>query len=274
LGATQAQATALAPGPQSFSSALAWALETLASQPEGFTTSHLEQEIKQAPEFPATQVPCLAERGERSIRRLRIAPLSKEPTESAQKKQPIDKQDSEMIKYVVRIQLLFSDCPNEAFVKDLTEHLKDLVRSKSMPLKQVLWRGLCSRDSDLMTVAARKWVHMIRRKTNSATPIITQLPPGPERAPSPVLKQKDTLSSGALSLQERAESSQDLDIAEKVPTRFDLVRSNALFPSYVLVDRKNWNWALPMLLFCFAFALGSILSDFRTALALNLLNIF
>lgn len=278
MGATQAHATALVPGPHSFSTALAWALEKLASQPEGFTTKTLEQIIKQAPGFPETQVPCLADRREGSLRKLKIAPLSKE---CAQKLQPIYKQDDEMIKYFVSLQLLFSDCPDEDFVNDLTDHLKDLVRPKSMPLKQVLWRGLYSRDSTrvdktgLVKLAAWKWVHMTRRRTNSALPIIIRSPPGPERAPSPVLERKDTLSSGTSSLQEQAEASQHLETAENTPAKLDLVRLNALLPAYVLIDRKNWNRVLPMLfLFCFAFALGSILSDFRTALALNLLDIF
>ena len=274
LGATQAHDVALAPGDESFSSALAWALENLATQPDGFTTLQLEQKIKQAPLFPSkTQVPCLTTRGEASLRRLKIAPLPKEPAEPTQKPRERPREDVETIKYYLQLQLLFSSCPDETHVKDLTENLKDLVRGRDLPLRQVLWRGLFSRDTakidkmDLVTVVARNWYHRTRNskslsgsaKTNPTPATVFQQHADSRRGSPPTLEGTTISRSGSPSLQARNEAVHELDPIKNFPAQLDVIQSNGVFPGYILVDRKNWNWVLSTFLICIGVALGYIL---------------
>lgn len=284
LGATQAHDVALAPGEESFSTALAWALENLATQSEGFTTLHLEQKIKEAPLFPSkTQVPCLTTRGEASLRRLKIAPLPREPAEPVQKPRERPRQDVESIKYYVQLQLLFSSCPDETHVKDLTENLKDLVRGGNLPLRQVLWRGLFSRDTakidkmDLVTVVARNWYHRTRNskslpgsaKANPAPVTVFQQHADSRRGSPPALEGTTISRSRSPSPQARNEAAHELDPIEKLPAQLDVIQSGGVLPGYILVDRKNWNWVLATFSICIGIALGCILSDYRTALSLS-----
>ena len=284
LGATQAHDVALAPGDESFSTALAWALENLATQPDGFTTLQLEQKIKQAPQFPSkTQVPCLTTRGEASLRRLKIAPLPREPAEPVQRPRERPRQDVESIKYYVQLQLLFSSCPDETHVKDLTENLKDLVRGRNLPLRQVLWRGLFSRDTakidkmDLVTVVARNWYHRTRNskslsgsaKANSASVTVFQQHADSRRGSPPALEGTTISRSGSPSLQARNEAAHELDPIEKFPAQLDPIQPRDASPRYILIDRRNWNWVLPTFLISIGIALGYILSDYRIVLSLS-----
>jgi hypothetical protein len=283
LGATQANDVALSPGPDSFSNALAWALQDLASHSEGFTTLQLEQKIKLAPRFNSmNQVPCLTTRGEPSLRRLKIAPLSQEPIETVQKPLPSQENDVETVKYCLQLQLLFASCPEETHVNDLTNHLADLVRSQNLPLRQVLWRGLWSKDTakieklDLVTLVARKWYHQTRHsksssgppKAESAPTIVVQQAVSPRSTPIPPLEEMK-LGEKLSSRQDQVDASLNQGITGKMPVGLDVMRWYILSPGYVLADRRKWSWMLPMFSICFAVVLSRILSEFCIALALN-----
>lgn len=167
LGATQKDSTALSPGPESFTTALTWALTELAGG-KGFTTSQLQHKIMEAPNFPSnSQLPCFSERGEPSLRRLKIAPLPKAPkapaVESGQDQKVLT------VEYFLNLQFLFSKCPTEANIEDLTNTLRTLVKDTDLPLQQVLWRGLFSEDNlkkDFSHVA-RRVLYQLRRKSLS-----------------------------------------------------------------------------------------------------------
>ena len=282
LGATQANDVALSPGPDSFSNALAWALEDLASHSEGFTTLQLEKKIKLAPRFNSmNQVPCLTTRGEPSLRRLKIAPLSQDPT-VVQKPLSSQENDVETVRYCLQLQFLFSRCPEETHVSDLTNHLMDLVRSQNLPLRQVLWRGLWSKDTakieklDLVRLVAQKWYHQTRHsksssdspKRESVTTTVLQQAVSPKSNPiRPLEKMK--LGENLSSRQGQVDASLDLGITGKMPVRLDGMRWYILSPGYVLADRRKWSWMLPMCSVCVALILGRILSEFCIALALN-----
>jgi hypothetical protein len=278
LGATQANDVALSPGPDSFSNALAWALEDLASHSVGFTTLQLEEKIKLAPRFNLmNQVPCLTTRGEPSLRRLKIAPLSKEPTEIVQKPLSSQENDVETVRYCLQLQFLFSRCPDETHVSDLTNHLTDLVRSQNLPLRQVLWRGLWSKDTaSLVRLVAQKWYHQARHsksssdspKAESATTTVIQQAVSPKSIPNRPLE-KLKLEENLSSHQGQVDASLDLGITRKMPVRLDGVRWYILSPGYVLADRRKWSWMLPMCSVCVALVLGRILSEFCITLALK-----
>ena len=220
------------------------------------------------------QVPCLTTRGEPSLRRLKIAPLSKEPTEIVQKPLPSQENDVETVRYCLQLQLLFSRCPEETHVNDLTNHLTDLVRSQNLPLRQVLWRGLWSKDTakieklDLVRLVAQKWNHQTRHsksssdspKAESAPTTVVQQAVSPKSTPIRPLE-KMRLGEKLSSRQDQVDASLNLGITGKMPVGFDVMRWYILSPGYVLADRRKWGWVLPMFSVCFAVVLGFILSS-------------
>jgi len=170
LGSTQKNSTALSPGPESFTTAMTWALTALAKEHgvSGFTTSTLQHKISEAPRFPAdSQLPCLAERGVPSLRRLKIAPLPRvAPCKVASAREDQD-QEQTTEQYFLNLQFVFSECPTTTIIDDLTKQLRALVKDVDLQLQQVLWRGLFSEDTlkrDFSDVA-RRVLFQLRRKT-------------------------------------------------------------------------------------------------------------
>ena len=77
LGACSSGNTTRAPGPESFTKALIWALQYLAQHRNRFLVSELSCKIREAPHFPDDQIPVQIERGPGSIERIMLAPLAK-----------------------------------------------------------------------------------------------------------------------------------------------------------------------------------------------------
>jgi hypothetical protein len=172
LGATQANATTRAPGVESFTSALIWALEAFSNDAEGFTTSQLLTKILEAPDFPLDdgQRPCLTERGHHSLRRLRIAAipdtereLDATPTRGTE--EPIE------IEYFLNLSLLFTKCPTLDDITHLCSCLREVLQpdSKNFPAQQMIWRGLFSKDAirSEFSGVAEKVLYKLRQKSLS-----------------------------------------------------------------------------------------------------------
>ena len=85
LGAAGPDEVTCLPGPESFTSALIWALEELAKEKEPFMTTELLQKIIMAPRFPPNQRPCLTELGIHFPQHLILEPVATEIVPRAQK---------------------------------------------------------------------------------------------------------------------------------------------------------------------------------------------
>ncbi len=169
LGSTQMDSTALSPGPESFTTALTWALKELANE-HGFTSWQLQQKIMEAPHFPRqTQVPCWAERLP-SLRRLKIAPLPKNAPSKVPSDDKNQEHDTSTVEYFLNLEFLFSECPTKNMIDDLAKQLRSLVKERDLPLQQVMWRGLFSGDDrkERFSDVARKVLFQLRRKSLSS----------------------------------------------------------------------------------------------------------
>lgn len=161
LGATHAHDTTKAPGPESFTSALIWALQALSKEVDGFTTSQLFTKILAAPNFPLDdgQRPCLTERGYHSLRRLRIAAVPHTESEldatlTRETEEPME------IECFLNLSLPFTKCPTLNDISHLCHCLREVLQPecKNFPAQQVIWRGLFSKDairSDFSGVAEK-----------------------------------------------------------------------------------------------------------------------
>ena len=146
LGASGPEQTTPLPGADSFSSALTWALKELA--PDGcFMSSELLEKILNAPRFPQKgQLPCLSERGLHSVRRLILEPLPA-PTKANCPSQPRAREEAtDSFEYSLNLQFLLPKIPSDDEIKKMCDGLKELINSHHFIAKQILWKGLSSKD--------------------------------------------------------------------------------------------------------------------------------
>lgn len=173
FGATQANGITRAPGADSFTSALIWALRALSKDADGFTTSQLYAKILKAPDFPldSGQRPCLTERGYHSLRRLRIAAVPDTKTELdatpiRATEEPVE------IEYFLNLSFLFTKCPTPDDVSHLCNCLREVIQldSKKFPAQQIIWQGLFAKDAirpDFSGVV-EKFLYKLHRQKNSS----------------------------------------------------------------------------------------------------------
>jgi hypothetical protein len=143
LGATASNGLARLPGKESFSRALIWALNQLADEKDGFTTSRLYSKIIDAPDFPRDeQTPTLSERRGHCLKRLVLAPL--DPNDDLPSNvSPMEAQDREdSFQYSLTLQLLFPRLLSNDEMEAMCEGLKELIRTEELKAKQIIWRGL------------------------------------------------------------------------------------------------------------------------------------
>jgi hypothetical protein len=149
LGASQATQRAWGPGPHSFTSALIWALQELASRTDGFTLQELQSTIQSAPQFQRfpepthQQVPCIGERGlEPSLQRLKMCPLRETEDATQQHRVGLAQHQPERPNFYLTLEFLFSECPTTEDIADLGKWLREIMSEDKYPLQHVLWRGL------------------------------------------------------------------------------------------------------------------------------------
>lgn len=146
LGASGPDQTTPLPGADSFSSALTWALKELA--PDGcFMSSELLEKILSAPRFPQKgQLPCLSERGLHSVRRLILEPLPEPTTANCPPKPRKREEATDSFEYSLNLQFLLPKIPSDDEIKKMCDGLKELINSHHFIAKQILWKGLSSKD--------------------------------------------------------------------------------------------------------------------------------
>jgi hypothetical protein len=146
LGAAGPDETTPLPGPDSFTSALIFALDEFAKDKDSFTSSELLDKICNAPNFNrAGQLPCLSERAMHSSRRLILEPL----TEAAENSRMSDRnrrdEEDDSSKYCLNLQFLLPKIPSDDEYKNMCDGLINLIRNRDFLAQQILWRGLHSR---------------------------------------------------------------------------------------------------------------------------------
>jgi hypothetical protein len=199
LGATASNGLARLPGKESFSRALIWALNQLADEKDGFTTSQLYSKIIAAPDFPDhEQTPTLSERRGHSLKRLVIAPL--DPNDDLPSNvSPVETQDQEdSFQYSLTLQLLFPKLLSNIEMETMCKGLKELIRTEELKARQIIWRGLHRKGASnfelppLAQAFAWRWLSMTRGKRkrtmsggeNKEMPVLGKRP-APTQAPTP-----------------------------------------------------------------------------------------
>lgn len=199
LGATASNGLARLPGKESFSRALIWALNQLADEKDGFTTSRLYSKIIDAPDFPNhEQTPTLSERRGHCLKRLVLAPL--DPNDDLPSNvSPVEGQDQEdSFQYSLTLQLLFPKLLSNTEMEVMCKGLKELIRAEELKAKQIIWRGLHRKGAShfelppLAQAFAWRWLSITKSKRkrtlsgvgNKEMPVLGKRP-APTQAPTP-----------------------------------------------------------------------------------------
>ncbi|MCJ1428267.1 hypothetical protein MMC29_006176 [Sticta canariensis] len=207
IGATGPDGLTQLPGPNSFTSALIWALRNLSSREGGFTTSQLLQMILQAPNFPKGQMPVLLERGVGSVKRLILAPLKALPPagtpgdanlapSEARMNTSTEADEESSEQWRVDLRLLWQDLPTADVIKRLADELSKFMITDDISVRRIEWKGLSHVRSDglstpegkspaMLGVAqlmALRWQNRVLKKKIESLSLLSKL----SRAPSSV----------------------------------------------------------------------------------------
>jgi hypothetical protein len=146
LGAAGPDETTPLPGPDSFTSALIFALDEFANNKDSFTSSELLDKICHAPKFNrAGQLPCLSERAMHSSRRLILEPLAESTKNNRMADRDRQGEEHDSSKYCLNLQFLLPRIPTDDEYKNMCDGLINLIRNRDFLAQQILWRGLHSR---------------------------------------------------------------------------------------------------------------------------------
>ncbi|KAL8862604.1 MAG: hypothetical protein Q9178_001102 [Gyalolechia marmorata] len=143
LGATSSGATTKSPGPNSFTSGLIWALRVLAKENDRFTTSTLANKIREAPNFPKTQVPILYERNDlASLQRIVIAPLLN--GDEALTASPVENKDTTPHPPWGFLELTISleKKPTKTEIRKFAKDVNTMIQTIELKVRHVKWKGL------------------------------------------------------------------------------------------------------------------------------------
>ena len=200
----------MAPGKESFTSALLHALGELSKDSVGFTTSELYSAVRRAPNFPKDQTPVLDERVSFSSRRLLLAPLPDSNGNMATIARLDTDDDKTNAKFGLCLQLGFERLPTPHDMGKMCQGLKRMVQHNELNATQINWRGMHRSNESMYDIpasayfAGKKWVSMARRGTKSSigskemlnigrSPRLTGLStPPPELAGMPLLKDRES----------------------------------------------------------------------------------
>lgn len=208
LGATGSDGTTPVPGPDSFTSALIWALSGLSSREGGFTTSQLQRMIREAPNLPKNQVPVLLDRSPGSVKRLMLAPLQARSSANAREDAPedvkftlsevdmnrsveADEEPSEQ--WSLNLQLLMQDLPTPDAITKIAAGFRNLMTSGDIVVQRIEWKGLSLvRSKGLSTpevkspamlgvaqLMALRWQNRVLKKKVNSLSLLSRLLPVP-----------------------------------------------------------------------------------------------
>ncbi|KAL8920451.1 MAG: hypothetical protein Q9172_004498 [Xanthocarpia lactea] len=176
LGATSSGATTKSPGRHSFTSGLIWALGVLAKESDRFTTSTLAKKIREAPDFPRTQMPILYERNDlASLQRIVIAPLLN--ADEALTANPAGKKDTIPPPPwgFLELRISLEKCPTKTEISKFAKDVNMMIQTIELKVRHVKWGGLyrsLSADgihSPMVRKAVRTLLHMGRRRRRASS---------------------------------------------------------------------------------------------------------
>ncbi|MCJ1401715.1 hypothetical protein MMC11_004932 [Xylographa trunciseda] len=175
LAATAPGATTRSPGPESFTTALIWALKAFVAEGKPFTTQQLVNKIKNggAPGFPHNQKPVLSKRGERnSAGFIMLEPIRKDVDRLALiRARSLSSSHDMGAAVILNLKFMFETRPSEAQVEILGKALNDAMQTHDLRVSRIIWGGLRSWPRIMLAEAVQRFTffgsHRRHRHHNS-----------------------------------------------------------------------------------------------------------
>jgi hypothetical protein len=160
FGASGASETTIGPGEKSFTHALIKALEALAHNTDGFTTTELYSQIFACPTFPKDEQTPVHESRTNCHERLLLAPLDK-PDAMSTSTASLSEDNSQQpaIQYCFTLDFLLTSLPTEHDMDELCNSLKVLSR-KGLPAQKFVWYNMYRKGNEVppaVKAAAHWW---------------------------------------------------------------------------------------------------------------------
>ena len=156
LAATAPGSTTKSPGPESFTSALIWALKELEKEKGCFTTQQLMHKIRRdAPDFPPGQRPVLSKRGDQnSARFITLEPISKDKYNANTVRTRSRISHETGVPEVLTLKIVFEARPEVSEVERLGKALNEMMEDHDFRVNRIIWGGLHSWTKSIMAEAA------------------------------------------------------------------------------------------------------------------------
>ncbi|KAJ8071114.1 hypothetical protein OCU04_001455 [Sclerotinia nivalis] len=148
MAATSQRSTTKRPGPESFTTALIWALKEMVCFKPGrsFSTHELLRKICQAPNFPRPQAPRLTERGLiGSRRKIVLVPLDKQSKPKTTEEKSIAIMDE--IMETINLRFVFNGKITEKMVREFAQAISKIISEGDFVASTVLWEGINTSSS-------------------------------------------------------------------------------------------------------------------------------
>ena len=169
LAATKAMETTPAPGRDSFTSALVWALEALAESQDCFTTSELlKVTVDKAPHLPENQTPVLSDRiYYNSADDIMLSPLS---TPKSIQEPGVYLDPNPRQQHTVTWHFDFAERPSPPVIEELGNKLNNILStSDRLLIDTIRWGGMRSRPPDNIVPLRRQVVEVEGKQRREET---------------------------------------------------------------------------------------------------------
>ena len=182
LAATEEMGLTKVPGPDSFTSALIWALKSLVKEKENgrFTTVELRNKIKaDAPDFPKDQNPVLVPRlKQTSTVRIMLHPLQRQGlNEQGSVKQLSLKKAASVDpfkRHTLTLHFDFGDKPSQIHIGIIGRKLNGVFRHTDIGLSQIRWGG---RRQSMVARAAKSFQDTLKKHRRAHLKLPEVIPP-------------------------------------------------------------------------------------------------
>jgi hypothetical protein len=141
LGACSTGNVTRSPGPESFTTALIWALKDLNQMQGRFTVSELTRKIREAPGFPSDQKPVHFDRAAHGIERILLTPLA---VVGDNNDAPSPVSNDTTPQGLLQLNFIFAELPSRKMIEKFATTLNRAMKKEQMPINRIAWGGLSS----------------------------------------------------------------------------------------------------------------------------------
>lgn len=195
IAATSQGSTTKKPGPESFTSALIWALKYMIKHKPGrrFSTTELVNKIYHAPKLPEDQAPRLIEGSPIGcLRKIVLGPLDEKSLTGVSN--GINMERINETNDTLSVRFVFTKTINKRMIQDLSKDLSNLIGQGDFGASTILWDGINSPGPETKRIRdiINHWQNQTKKQTRTSFSSSGGLQTSPK---SPIVLPESLMSS-------------------------------------------------------------------------------